>query len=349
MAFAQRVIAWQRSQGRHDLPWQADRDPYRIWVSEIMLQQTQVSAVIPYFQRFVTRFPDVDSLAQAALDEVLEHWSGLGYYSRARNLHACARRIVDEHAGRFPRSASALATLPGIGRSTGAAIAAFAFGERAAILDGNVRRVLCRAFGVEGYPGQASVERSLWVIAERELPDEGIEAYTQGLMDLGATLCTRRRPACARCPLADDCVARREGRAEMLPAPRPRKASPLRATAVLVLRRDADVLVERRPPAGIWGGLWSLPEVGEDAVRDAGALVEAVARMGFDLRAARPLAPFVHAFTHFRLELRPWLVDVAPRPGVEVQGDRRWLAPGDVPGAGLPAPVKSLLASLGER
>jgi len=242
-----------------------------------------------------------------------------------------------------------MAALPGIGRSTGAAIAAFAFGERAAILDGNVRRVLCRVFGVEGHPGQAAVERSLWAIAERELPDEGIEAYTQGLMDLGATLCTRRRPACGRCPLADDCVARREGRAEALPTPRPRKASPLRTAAVLVLRRDADVLVERRPPTGIWGGLWSLPEVGEDAVRDAGALAETVARMGFDLQGARPLEPFVHAFTHFRLELRPWLVDVGLRPRVEDDEGRRWLAPGDVPGAALPAPVKSLLASFGER
>lgn len=345
--FAARVIDWQRRHGRHDLPWQADRDPYRIWVSEVMLQQTQVSSVIPYFQRFVERFPDVACLARADVGDVLRLWSGLGYYSRARNLHACARRIVDEHAGSFPRSADRLAGLPGIGRSTAAAIAAFAFGERAAILDGNVRRVLCRFFGVDGYPGDAAVERALWTIAERELPWRDVEAYTQGLMDLGATLCTRRGAACERCPLLADCVARREGRVEALPTPRPRRASPLRETAMLLLRRGADVLVELRPAAGIWGGLWSLPEVDTTLASDSEALARCVRRLGLEVRGTRRLPAFVHAFTHFRLRVDPWLVDVADGPG-RVAGDtgRRWLAPAEVDDAALPAPIRTLLAAL---
>jgi A/G-specific adenine glycosylase len=344
--FAERVIAWQRVHGRHDLPWQADRDPYRIWLSEVMLQQTQVSAVLPYFQRFIARFPDVASLARAELDRVLEVWSGLGYYSRARNLHACARQIVSDHGGCFPRSADALARLPGIGRSTAAAIAAFAFGERAAILDGNVRRVLCRAFGVEGFPGQSAVERRLWEIAQRELPARDIEAYTQGLMDLGATLCTRARAQCERCPVAGSCVALREQRVAVLPTPRPRKVTPARETAVLAVCEGKRVLIERRPPTGIWGGLWSLPELPVVTARDDQALVAYLRAMGLEPLSTRPLPVFVHAFTHFRLSVHPYRVEVGATVRSPGSGGARWLSPDEIDGAALPTPIRSLLLSL---
>lgn len=351
--FANRIVAWQRRHGRHDLPWQGTDDPYRIWVSEIMLQQTRVAAVIPYYLRFVGRFPDVRALAAASQDEVMRVWSGLGYYSRARNLHECARRIVGSPGGAFPRSAAGLAELPGVGRSTAAAIAAFAFGERAAILDGNVRRVLCRAFGVEGFPGAVATQRRLWEIAERELPAREVKAYTQGLMDLGATLCTRARPDCERCPLASRCVARRTGRTGELPAPRPRRAQPLRFATMLVIRRGDEVLVEKRPPSGIWGGLWSLPQLVSgpaDAEDGVDAREPLLARFGLIERARRDLTPFEHTFTHLRLRVRPLLLDASlapPRKAAEPQAAGRvWLPLADVDGAALPRPVKTLLQRL---
>ncbi|MCL4746745.1 MAG: A/G-specific adenine glycosylase [Burkholderiaceae bacterium] len=348
-----RIVRWQREQGRSNLPWQGTRDPYRIWVSEIMLQQTQVAAVTRYFERFIARFPDLRALAGADLDEVMRLWSGLGYYSRARNLHMCARRLVDGHGGEFPKSGVELAKLPGIGRSSGAAIAAFAFGARAPILDGNVRRVLCRVFAVEGYPGRGPVERHLWEIAGRELPERAIETYTQGLMDLGATLCTRSRPACHRCPLRTRCLAREQGRAGELPSPRPRRAIASRATTMLVLRRGDDVLLERRPPSGIWGGLWSLPQFDGDrrARGDPGtrsALESAVARSGYRLISRRALPAFEHLFTHLRLRVEPVLAVVATPRATRVREapGEIWLALDEVESAALPAPVKSLLLRL---
>ncbi|GHT99221.1 hypothetical protein FACS1894154_05890 [Betaproteobacteria bacterium] len=226
--FAQRLITWQRTHGRHDLPWQANRDPYRIWVAEIMLQQTQVATVIPYYQRFMARFPDVASLAAASAEAMIESWSGLGYYARARNLHRAAHQVMAEYGGQFPTRADDLITLPGIGRSTAAAIAAFASGERKAILDGNVKRVLCRAFGIEGFPGERTVETRLWALAESLLPADAQEigVYIQSQMDLGATVCTRSRPACSQCPLSNDCVAHLSGRSAELPTPRPAKTVP---------------------------------------------------------------------------------------------------------------------------
>ncbi len=338
--FSDRVVDWQRAHGRHDLPWQRTNDPYRIWVSEIMLQQTQVAAVVPFYLRFIDRFPDVRSLAGASPDEVMRLWSGLGYYGRARNLLACAGRIVDEFDGEFPRSAEALAALPGIGRSTGAAIAAFAFGERVAILDGNVKRVLCRFEGIEGFPGAGPVERRLWEIARRELPDGAIQAYTQGLMDLGATRCSRRRPACETCPLGERCVARAQGRVADLPTPRPRRAVPLRETAMLVLRRGEEVLLERRPPTGVWGGLWSLPEV---QVRSADSVDAALlSRFGVNGHSRSELPAFEHAFTHFRLRVRPVLLEVDARGAAEPAG-LVWLSLAEIDDAALPRPVKSLL------
>ena len=343
--FAERLIAWQRRHGRHDLPWQGTRDPYRIWVSEIMLQQTQVGAVVGYFARFMERFPDVNSLASASEDDVLQLWSGLGYYARARNLHKAARDIMEAPGGRFPGTAAEIALLPGIGRSTAAAIAAFAFGERGPILDGNVKRVLARRFGIEGFPGTAKVEARLWELAESLLPGGGekseIEAYTQGLMDLGATVCTRNNPACGECPISEECVARRTERTGELPAPRPRKNYQRREARWLVLRYRGQVLLERRPSAGIWGGLWTFPEIeSEDPAPDC------LARFGCELSGHRDLPSFAHAFTHFRLRISPVMCDVgALRPGVEAQG-RIWLDPREAIAAAVPAPVRKVLREL---
>lgn len=343
--FASRLIAWQKSQGRHDLPWQGSRDPYRVWLSEIMLQQTQVSTVIPYYQRFLERFPDLASLAAAQEQDVLALWSGLGYYARGRNLHKAAQKVVQDFGGVFPRSREAVASLPGIGRSTAAAIVAFAYGERAAILDGNVKRVLTRAFGIDGFPGDKAVETRLWALAEKLLPQENIEAYTQGLMDLGATLCTRTRPACGQCPFHDTCIARREQRQTKLPTPRPKRTVPAKAARFLVLMDGPSVILEKRPPSGIWGGLLSLPELPESvADTDIGAWIGQHLSVAVD--SIQPLTPVQHAFTHFRLELRPLLCTVTGhRPGVHQDSLVR-LAQPDLADAPLPAPIRKILAAL---
>lgn len=255
--FATRLIAWQKTMGRHDLPWQKTCDAYHVWLSEIMLQQTQVSAVIHYYQRFLQHFPTVETLAAASIDEVMALWSGLGYYSRARNLHQCAKKIVDDFAGQFPADEQLLQALPGIGRSTAAAITVFAYGAQAAILDGNVKRVLSRVFGIAGWSGLKVVEQQLWQLATSLLPENEIESYTQGLMDVGAMLCKRSKPLCLNepqaCPFAADCVARNENRIHTLPEPKPRKAIPLRHAVILILRQEGRLLLQRRPPIGIWG------------------------------------------------------------------------------------------------
>lgn len=352
---AQAVIDWQRQSGRHDLPWQQTRDPYRIWVSEIMLQQTQVSTVLAYFDRFMARFPDVQQLALADLDEVLGLWSGLGYYSRARHLHACARVICEHHDGRFPRDPVQLEALPGIGRSTAAAIAAFAWGVRAAILDGNVKRVLCRVFGIEGHPAQPDTTRQLWAIAERELPEAGpnlIEAYTQGMMDLGATLCTRSNPRCGQCPLKVSCMAHQTQRTAELPSPRPPRSLPTRRAHWLIVRAGSAVLLERRVTRGLWGGLWSLPEVVPPTVdpvapdaADVAAFVSA--RLGLAGVPERAGGEVRHVFTHFRLQALLWSVRVAA-PGdelPEVPG-HEWIRSGQLAQAPLPQPVRALLQTV---
>jgi len=341
-SFAARLIAWQRRFGRRDLPWQRTRDPYRIWLSEIMLQQTQVATVIPYYERFLAAFPDVASLATAPIDRVLELWSGLGYYRRAHLAHRAARAVVAEHGGRFPRTIAALASLPGVGRSTAAAIAAFSAGERGAILDGNVKRVLARHRGIAGFPGDAKVEQRLWRCAEALLPERGIAVYTQGLMDLGATVCLRARPACERCPVAHDCVARRDGRIGELPAPRPKKPLPHRVVAVLLLERKGEVLLERRPATGVWAGLWSLPELAADDD------VVAHCRSRFQLAVVprAPLPAVEHGFTHFRLTLQPRHCSLrAATPRIEEPG-LVWLPLSEVSGAALPAPIKGLLRTI---
>ncbi|MEO5697809.1 MAG: A/G-specific adenine glycosylase, partial [Burkholderiaceae bacterium] len=267
-AIAPRVIAWQRQHGRSHLPWQGSRDPYRVWLSEIMLQQTQVATVLGYYARFVARFPDVAALAAASLDDVLVLWSGLGYYSRARNLHACAQAVVQLHGGRFPADSAALARLPGIGRSTAAAIAAFCYGERAAILDGNVKRVLTRVLGFDADLAVAANERALWAQAQALLPETGIEAYTQGLMDLGASVCSARAPQCAACPLRTACVATQQGDPERYPVKRRKAPRGRREHVWLLLEWRAQVWLLRRPSSGIWAGLWSLPEFEPGAAFD---------------------------------------------------------------------------------
>lgn len=331
--FTEQLIAWQKVAGRHDLPWQNTRDPYRIWLSEIMLQQTQVGTVIPYYLRFLDSFPTVRALAAAPIESVIEHWAGLGYYARARNLHKCAQQVATRHGGQFPDSADVLAELPGIGRSTAAAIAAFAFGRRAAILDGNVKRVLCRQFGIEGFPGQATIHRQLWELADSLLPEGDIEPYTQGLMDLGATLCTRSRPRCDACPVAAGCVARRDNRQGELPASKPRAAVPER-TATFVLLSDGErFLLERRPPTGLWGGLLVPPEGEPNAV---------AGRLGLQLLDCRPLPAFKHSFTHFRLTLKPVLCRIAPQHMTTETG-LEWVAMEQAADAGVPAPIKKLI------
>jgi A/G-specific adenine glycosylase len=341
-SFAGRLIRWQEKHGRHDLPWQRTRDPYRVWLSEIMLQQTQVATVTSYYRRFLERFPDVAALAAAPVEAVLEAWAGLGYYARARNLHRCAQAIVAGGVGcakPFPSDPLQLAELPGIGRSTAAAIAVFAFGARAAILDGNVKRVLARCFGVEGFPGEARIEKALWQISDSLLPPTRIEAYTQGLMDLGATVCTRANPACDACPLRTGCAARRDGRQAELPTARPARTLPERETRVLVLIDGRRVLLERRPPAGIWGGLLSLPELGGEDAAEFGR------RHGLRLRQARELPVLRHTFTHFRLTLRPCVYQVEAAAGQvnEPNWEWKWLALDEIESAALPAPVLRIL------
>jgi A/G-specific adenine glycosylase len=340
--FAGAVLEWYERHGRTDLPWQGDATPYRVWVSEVMLQQTQVGVVIGYFERFVGRFPDVRSLAGGPIDEVLHLWSGLGYYSRARNLHRAAKLVCDRHGGAVPEDIAALRALPGIGRSTAGAILALARGLRHPILDGNVKRVLARYHGVEGWPGHARVAASLWSLAEAHTPCERVSGYTQAMMDLGATVCTRTRPRCDACPLAGACCARIEGRQAEFPARKAPRMRPLRRTVFVIVRDGAgQVLLERRPPSGVWGGLWSFPEC--DRESDVAQWCED--ELGLEVRTPIALAPFSHGFTHFELQIQPVLAhsEGARPPGVRETARHRWFDPARPSEIGLPAPVRRLL------
>ena len=340
---ADRVIGWQRTHGRHTLPWQRTRDPYRVWLSEIMLQQTQVTTVLGYYARFLQRFPDVASLAAASQDEVLALWSGLGYYSRARNLHRCAQVVVAHHGGAFPRSSAALATLPGIGRSTAAAIAAFCFGERVAILDGNVKRVLARVLAFEGDLASSAEERRLWALATALLPHgEGIEAYTQGLMDIGATVCLARAPNCLLCPLSADCAARAGGEPERYPVKTRRMVRGQREHLWLWLRWRDTLWLTQRGNSGVWAGLWSLPEF------DGAADFERV-RAHWPGRG-EALPSFTHVLTHLDWRLHPlrWTLParVAARTRGQIEGALpagRWVTRDEALALGLPAPLRRLL------
>ena len=338
-AYAKKIIAWQAREGRHGLPWQGITDPYRIWLSEIMLQQTQVATVIPYYERFLKRFPDIVALADAPADDLMQHWAGLGYYARARNLHAAAKQVISLHGGIFPRDFDAIHALPGIGRSTAAAISAFAFGARCAILDGNVKRVFARHFGVKGDVKSKPVEEKLWAVANEQLPKSGIESYTQGLMDLGATVCTRSRPSCILCPVQKTCVAFNEGMIDELPGKGAKRETPHRQTRMLVVIQNGEVLLEKRPPSGIWGGLWCLPElpVEEDIFHVLHS------RYGLKGRTVRTLDRMEHGFTHYSLSIFPTEIAVTSLDARESVPGLMWINQDDADGAALPAPVKRIL------
>jgi A/G-specific adenine glycosylase len=340
--FSSRLIAWQKIHGRHNLPWQNTQDPYAIWVSEIMLQQTQVTAVIGYYAKFMGRFPDIASLANATQEEVLQHWSGLGYYSRARNLHNAAQAIMDEHDGQFPQDFEQIQTLSGIGRSTAAAIASFAFQQNQTILDGNVKRVLARHYVIEGWTGTPKIEKQLWALAESLVPEQDMGAYTQGLMDLGATICTRSKPKCELCPLKSSCQALAENKTKELPTSKPKKTIPQKQTTMLLILDGNEVLLEKRPPSGIWGGLWSLPEI---SMQDIASEV-ALRRFGLDVEAEEPLESIQHVFTHFKLEILPQPLSVTNRPLQGNMPNTIWLQIEDAIGAALPTPVRNILLNL---
>lgn len=341
--FQQRVLDWFDVHGRTHLPWQQNQTPYRVWVSEIMLQQTQVATVIDYFERFMIRFPNVEALAAAPIDDVLHLWTGLGYYARARNLHKAAKVVVEEYGGWFPtHSVEAMLALPGIGRSTAGAVISLSTGQRAPILDGNVKRVLTRLHAVEGWPAQPAVERTLWTIAEHYTPHCRVGDFTQVMMDLGAMLCTRKAPACLLCPVQDWCEAHQLGRETDFPTPKPKKQVPTRRTHLLMLMDDNGcVMLEQRPTEGIWGGLWSFPQFDDDAA------LTAWREMWLPTAAVHHWAAFTHVFSHFRLEMTPVLVR-SPKPPTDDAFERQrcWRAPDDLDGIGLAAPVRALLKAL---
>ena len=342
--FGRRVLEWFDAHGRKHLPWQQNATAYRVWVSEIMLQQTQVAAVIPYYERFTARFPDLASLADADLDEVLGLWAGLGYYARARHLHQTARIARDRHGGDLPLDSAQLQTLPGIGRSTAGAILALAAGQRQPILDGNVKRLLARFAAVEGWPGLSPVLATLWALAERYTPTERIADYTQAMMDLGALVCTPRRPRCQQCPLAADCAVHARGRELDYPAPKPIRKLPVRTTRMLLLRgAEGEVLLERRPPAGIWGGLWSLPE----CPLEADITDWCQERLGLKVTVGIPWRVLRHSFSHFHLEITPTPATVTGATGTVMEGERFvWYNTRHPDNRGVATPVRRLLATL---
>ncbi len=346
-SFAHKLLDWHAIHGRHDLPWQLDPTPYGIWVAEVMLQQTQVTTVAPYYERFMRRFPTLAALAAAPLDDVLGLWAGLGYYARGRNLHRSARIVVEQCEGRLPDTFEGLVSLPGIGRSTAGAILAQAHGRRCAILDGNVKRVLARYHAMEGWPGESAVERALWEYAEHHTPPDRVAAYTQAIMDLGATVCTRRRPLCTECPVARDCAARQAGIEDRLPAARPKRNRKQRVSTILiVIDPEGHVLLERRPEQGIWGGLYSFPELrdGEEPEQWCDR------KLGARVRSVRKCDPVMHSFTHFDLELAPFEVSLAGGPNIVGDGrDRLWQDPATSPTVGVAAPIAALLRSLADR
>jgi A/G-specific adenine glycosylase len=347
--FAAPLLQWFALHGRHNLPWQTSPTPYRVWVSEVMLQQTQVATVIPYYECFIARFPDVESLASAPLDEVLHLWTGLGYYARARNLHMCAQALVANHRGQFPSNLETLMALPGIGRSTAGAILALSSGQRQPILDGNVKRVLARVFGIAGNPSSSTVSAALWAQSDACTPASNVAGYTQAIMDLGATVCTRSRPACVVCPLNAGCVAALEGRQAELPGRRLRRIRPSREATLLIAQTGRHgsiaVFLERRPTSGLWGGLWSPPQFASarealDWCRD---------ELGEPCSESQALPPIDHAFTHFDLRLNPLSVRCQPTTQARDGDDRLWYPIETPPRIGLPQPIRQLFERLREQ
>ncbi len=343
--FSEKVLSWFDQHGRKHLPWQQNRTPYRVWVSEIMLQQTQVTTVIPYFERFMERFPTVDKLATATQDEVLQLWTGLGYYARGRNLHKCAQTVIDQYQGDFPKTVEELENLSGIGRSTAGAIISLSLNKRATILDGNVKRVLARFHAVDGWPGQTKVAAKLWQFAEEHTPDTRSADYTQAMMDLGATLCTRSKPDCALCPLAADCISYQQGNPQDYPGKKPKKTLPVKTTQFLILQNpQGHILLEQRPPTGIWGGLWSFPELvdGEDALSHC-------QQHHGDIDTSQPWQPFRHTFSHYHLDICPIHIHVKKIARKVASDDQqRWFSQEEWQQLGLAAPVKKLLDVLSE-
>lgn len=340
--FSRCLLVWFDRHGRKDLPWQRNRTAYRVWLSEVMLQQTQVKTVIPYFLKFTERFPDVAALAGAADDDVMSRWAGLGYYARARNLLRCARTVMTDFAGRFPHSVEQLQSLPGIGRSTAGAIVAQAYGKRGVILDGNVKRILTRTAAISGWPGKASVQRELWALADRLTPDERIADYTQAIMDLGATVCRRSKPLCTVCPLSKYCQAYLQDNVGEFPASKPGKKLPVRYTNMLICQYQGEILLVKRPPAGIWGGLWSLPEL-EDELDRVRLQCMLDRQLGLKMTGYSKGIQFIHTFSHFRLKVQPWYVSVQPVPSRIGETGGRFYAREVLPEVGMPRPVETLL------
>ena len=342
--FSEKLLHWFDQHGRKTLPWHRNRDPYQIWVSEIMLQQTQVKAVIPYFERFIEAFPTVNDLADADSDTVMHNWAGLGYYARARNLHQASRAIVANHGSKFPENFDDVIALPGIGRSTAGAILAFCFGQRHPILDGNVKRVLTRIHAVDGYPGTKAVENKLWQLADTLTPGERVGDYTQAIMDLGATLCTRTRPNCQICPFRGDCKAERNDSQHLYPVRKPKTARKQKQVKMLIVQKQGgEILLEKRPGTGIWGGLWSLPE--SELKEDATSVV--VSRFGMQAQNSESLTPLQHGFTHFDLQIHPELIEVPSVDLAIMEGDQYlWYNPSDPQTLGLPAVITRLLENL---
>jgi len=344
--FSQAVLNWFDLHGRKELPWQQQQAPYPVWISEIMLQQTQVATVIPYFERFIQSFPNVESLANATVDEVLHHWSGLGYYARARNLHRAAQQVCADHAGVFPLGFDQVLALPGIGRSTAGAILSLGAGQRHAILDGNVKRVMARCFAVAGWPGHSQTLKKLWQLAEHHTPDQRVADYNQAMMDLGSLVCTRKKPQCQECPLEKMCQSHAQGEEAAYPTPKPRKTVPVRSTCMLILKnRMGEIMLEQRPPSGIWGGLWSLPECpfedqAEQWCRD---------NLGLSGRLISSWPQRRHTFSHFHLDITPLEIQVEQRDMVMEAGSRLWYNPAHPDARGLAAPVARLIKEFQEK
>ena len=340
--FSDKLLAWFDDHGRKHLPWQQNQTPYRVWLSEIMLQQTQVATVIPYYARFTERFPDVASLAASEEDEVLHLWTGLGYYARARNLRKTAIQLVQDHNGEFPADLTQLQNLPGIGRSTAGAIMALAFNLPATILDGNVKRVLTRCYAIEGWPGKTQVSNSLWEIAEQLSPEQRIADYTQAIMDLGATLCTRSKPDCPSCPMRQSCLAYRHDRVQELPGKKPKKNMPVRQIHMLVVTNaENEVLLQRRPSQGLWGGLWGFPECSE---HDVEAQLDQLQIQAEPVSESATLMPFRHTFTHFHLDITPVHVESKSIDSHVTENDQTlWYHPETTKDIGLTGPVTKIL------
>ena len=339
--FSRQVLDWYDKYGRKTLPWQQEKTPYKVWLSEVMLQQTQVTTVIPYFERFMARFPTVTDLANAPLDEVLHLWTGLGYYARARNLHKAAQQVASQHGGRFPENFDDVSALPGVGRSTAGAILSLSLGQRFPILDGNVKRVLARCYAVEGWPGRKEVEKRLWEISDAVTPAQGVERFNQAMMDLGALVCTRSKPKCEICPLNNGCVAYAQGTWAKYPGKKPKQQLPEKVGYFLLMQHENEVYLNQRPPSGLWGGLFCFPQFGDEA-----ALRDWLHERGLEAHGLTQLTAFRHTFSHFHLDIVPMWLSVSGSGACMDEGTGLWYHLAQPPAVGLAAPVERLLQQL---